>query len=537
MRYLLLIFSFLLILGSCQRKKPQPMQIVFKNPIQDTLVLEPISNLSSPIELDSLLLSTQSANTQEFYELNDYKTAWSDPVNQQELIQSIQQINYDGINPSTFELETLEHYSDNWKQLNDSTKIQADFLFTQSFETLTQKLFNGVLNPRKLYRDWDLEYHEINTAKTLILVLDNNAVNQAFDSIRPKHPQYHRYRAKLKQYYALNKEPISIIDSVLVVDQEYQELAQIKSRLNFIGAFADSLEITPKYDSLFQKQLFAYQTKNKLDPKGHIDSKTWESIEKQTNILVEKLTVNLERFRWFPRHYGKDYILVNIPDFTLVSVANNDTVQKHNVIVGTAARKTPILNSTLTTLVLNPTWTVPPTILKNDIVPKAKRNLGYFASQNFTIYQNSTGKVVSPQDWDASKYNSYRYVQKGGTGNTLGRIKFMFKNNHSVYLHDTPNKSNFNKQFRDMSSGCVRVESPFDLAAFILELQDNHMSSKEIEEIISSQKTTNISVSKKPIGVFLLYWTLNLDQNLKPYPIADIYKYDDNLYSLLKKAK
>ena len=178
-----------------------------------------------------------------------------------------------------------------------------------------------------------------------------------------------------------------------------------------------------------------------------------------------------------------------------------------------------------------------PTILKNDIVPKAKRNLGYFASQNFTIYQNSTGKVVSPQDWDASKYNSYRYVQKGGTGNTLGRIKFMFKNNHSVYLHDTPNKSNFNKEFRDMSSGCVRVESPFDLAAFILELQDNHMSSKEIEEIISSQKTTNISVSKKPIGVFLLYWTLNLDQNLKPYPIADIYKYDDNLYSLLKKAK
>ncbi|MHC5200802.1 L,D-transpeptidase family protein [Myroides sp. LJL119] len=507
------------------------MQIVYKS--QDTLRLEPITSLTTPLHIDSLLLKDKSNSTKEFYQLNNYQTAWLEKENRLELLQTLQEIHYDGINPKYFELNKIKDLVENWENSTDSLKIQADITFTRAFEQLTQVLFNGILDPRKIYNDWDLEYHQINTAKTLILVLDNNAVSQAFDSIRPVHPQYHRYREKLKQYYTKQTDSLKPIDTLMVVNQNYDALLAIKSHMKFLSILPDTLSIDTNYSPGFDQFLRDFQIQNKITPSNTINSNTLAVLDKQRQSLYQKLMVNLERFRWFPRRYGKDYILVNIPDFTLVSVMGKDTIQKHNVIVGTPSRKTPILSSTLTTLVLNPTWTVPPTILKNDIVPKAKRNPGYFASQNFTIYQNSTGKTVTPEQWDPNKYNSYRYVQKGGKGNTLGRIKFMFLNNHSVYLHDTPNKNNFNKQFRDISSGCVRVQDPFELAEFILQVQDNDLNKQDIDKIIASEKTTNISVQKNPIGVYLLYWTLNLNEDLSFENIQDIYKYDTNLFTKL----
>lgn len=509
------------------------MRIVYKTEVSDTLTVVPLETVNKTVDIDSTYLLNQSKEVQEFYGINQYKTAWADKDNREQLIRSLEEIKYDGIPKNIFPTQELISFDNDYSSLTDSLLIEADLLYTKTFNKITQSLFNGLLDPRKLYNDWDLEYHQINTAATLILVLDNNAVLQAFDSIRPRHEQYGRYRQKIKNYYALQADSLKPTDTIAQVGQSYKEVIPLKKSLHFIGKWQDSLEINPIYTQELQNTLAQLQKEHKLSTNGQLDSQSIDIIEKEKQTIYEKLIVNAERFRWFPRKYGKDYILVNIPEFTLVSVANLDTIQKHNVIVGTTQRSTPILSSTLTTLVLNPTWTVPPTILKNDIVPKAKNNIDYFKSMNFTIYQNSTGKVVDPKEWDASKYNSYRYVQKGGTGNTLGRVKFMFKNNHSVYLHDTPNKSNFNRQFRDISSGCVRVQDPFELAEFILDLQENDITKQEIDNILQSQKTTNISVSKHPIGVFLLYWTLNLDKNLSPSLINDIYKYDTALYKKL----
>ncbi|MHC5308675.1 L,D-transpeptidase family protein [Myroides sp. LJL116] len=533
MKYISFLFLIIVSTFACTSKKKQQMRIVFKDAVADTLVVEPIDAVEKTVEIDSLYLQGYNQAIQEFYALNNFKTAWGDSKDRQDLLQVIADIKYDGIQSSIFDSSILSNYDQQYTTLADSVLVQADIAYTTTFNKLTQSLFNGILDPRKLYNDWDLEYHQINTAATLILVLDNTAVLQAFDSIRPHHKQYGRYRDKLKQYYALQDTSLSLLDSLPKPGKDYQELIGLKENLHFLGYWPDSIGIDPHYNKALQHSLEQFQQAHKLPKNNYVDSKAIEALEKEKQQLFEKLIVNLERFRWFPRKYGKDYILVNIPDFTLVSVANLDTIQKHNVIVGTPRRNTPILSSTLTTVVLNPTWTIPPTILKNDIVPKAKRNSNYFNSMGFTIYQNSTGKVVEPSQWDASRYNSYRYVQKGGPGNTLGRVKFMFKNNHSVYLHDTPNKTYFDKQVRDMSSGCVRVQNPFDLVEFIFELQDNDISKQDIDKILSSEKTTNISVSKNPIGVYLLYWTLNLDKKLYPTVIHDIYNYDNVLYKKL----
>jgi len=225
---------------------------------------------------------------------------------------------------------------------------------------------------------------------------------------------------------------------------------------------------------------------------------------------------------------------VNIPAFTLVTVSNQDTIQQHKVVVGTEARKTPILSSTLTTVVLNPTWTVPPTIKKNDLIPKATNDISYFSRQNFTIY-DSQGKVVAPENWDASKGKSYRYVQKGGQGNTLGRVKFMFKNDHAVYLHDTPSQWGFARANRNLSSGCVRVQDPFELTAYIFTILGNEISKEQLDKIITSQETRNIAVSQNPIDVHLLYWTVQVDPHGKFTYFNDVYKYDDELYKRLSK--
>jgi murein L,D-transpeptidase YcbB/YkuD len=239
---------------------------------------------------------------------------------------------------------------------------------------------------------------------------------------------------------------------------------------------------------------------------------------------------NLERWKWFATEMGNEYLIINISDYKLRVVENNDTVRTHKIIVGTNKRKTPILSSRLSYAVFNPTWTVPPTILKEDIIPATIKNRGYLASKNITVYDNA-GNVVSASDWKTSKARSYRYVQSPGSFNSLGMVKIIFPNKYSVYLHDTNHRDYFEKWNRSLSSGCVRVENPLELTSYLLKDTLNYNLEK-ITEILKTGETKNASI-KTPVYVHQWYWTAWSEDNILIFR-DDIYNLDDDLFKKMK---
>ena len=191
----------------------------------------------------------------------------------------------------------------------------------------------------------------------------------------------------------------------------------------------------------------------------------------------------------------------------------------------------------MTYLVINPTWTVPPTILRKDVLPKVKEDPNYLTERNFQLV-NADGQVVGPKtlDWNNLPSNGFPYqvVQGPGPNNALGLVKFMFPNEHFVYLHDTPNRGYFKSSQRTFSSGCIRVEEPFNLVELLLSDQSEWDNSK-VNKTVESGETTTVKL-KQPMSVLLLYWTVDPDLSGDVRFYSDIYGRDAAIIEALDSA-
>ena len=256
-----------------------------------------------------------------------------------------------------------------------------------------------------------------------------------------------------------------------------------------------------------------------------------------------RILCNMERCRWrlhdAPNKHKK-YVLVNIPSFHLFAIDREDTLSMR-IGCGATKTKTPLLNSYIKRMDLNPQWHVPRSILVNDMLHHAG-STGYFQSRNYFIQDKSTGLEVNSAHVTRSMLLSGQYgvVQRGGKGNALGRIIFRFDNNFSVYLHDTSSRSVFGKEDRGVSHGCIRVENPFGLAVFLLADKDERLIGKikysMTSDSLSDHKMVVRSVKLQPqVPVFITYFTLYpmTGGTMVEYP--DVYGYDAVIYKLLKK--
>lgn len=279
-------------------------------------------------------------------------------------------------------------------------------------------------------------------------------------------------------------------------------------------------------ENLKPKNIHYYQYKKAFEPFVPVVFKDTLTAEGK---LLQKIWVNLERSKWLPDDLGEHYVWVNLPEFQLYFVKNGSLSTTHKVIVGKSDRRTPVLSSSFNGIIFNPRWTVPPTILKEDIVPKATNDRSYFETNRLAIFHKETGKLIAPEDWIPENYTSYRYVQKTGRLNSLGQVKFDFPNDHMVYLHDTNNRLMFNYKNRALSSGCIRVEHPFDLAEAILEIEKIDVQRSEIDTLVQRETTKSFKLKQK-VNVHQVYFTAVIDTvgNIKLYD--DIYSLDEVLY-------
>ena len=232
-----------------------------------------------------------------------------------------------------------------------------------------------------------------------------------------------------------------------------------------------------------------FQARHGLGPDGIVGAATLAELNVPVAVRVEQIRANLERVRWVLYDPESEFLVVNIAGFRLYLLRRGDVVWRTRVQVGRPYRQTPIFKAEMTYLVVNPTWTVPPGILRNDIVPAVRRDPDYLASRNIELFDQND-MLVDPAtvDWSRRGF-PYRFVQRPGEDNALGRIKFMFPNQHAVYLHDTPSRDLFDRDSRAFSSGCIRVENPFELAEQLL---GSARARERLEAVVASGRTETV---------------------------------------------
>lgn len=284
------------------------------------------------------------------------------------------------------------------------------------------------------------------------------------------------------------------------------------------------------FDASLKSGVESFQARNGLPVTGRLDHTTRERINVAPYFMAQRIALNMKRWRYLPKNLGQDYVLVNMANFRLSLVQNGQESLNMKVIIGRPERRTPVLAETISTIVLAPDWSVPERIAQRDIIPIAKRNPRYLAENGFKIYdgwQEPGIEVPLDSNINWSRFfrgpSLYRLVQVPGKHNSLGQVKFVFPNDKSIYLHDTSHPELFSKDMRALSSGCVRVEHPMELASALLKAQG--WSQSQVQEGMNSKNPRHVPL-KNPVPVYLMYWTTWVDEEGVLHVRDDVYQRD-----------
>ncbi|HEU0137402.1 MAG TPA: L,D-transpeptidase family protein, partial [Flavobacterium sp.] len=410
-------------------------------------------------ELDSLLvLQRHDSLLESFYRSNNFKLFWNSRAARQTALNVIADASSEGLNPADYSVEALQAFENQYDRLPAGQLDDYDIQLTHSLQKYLAHIINGKLDPNQIYDDWILPRQEVNVND---IIIANASAPNFIEIINNLKPQHHFYRSLKVALQEIQKVPLNeVIDTIritkkIILNENRDVLPLIKKRLRQWNDLKTTDSLTTEYDLATVEAVKNFQRRHGLKQDGIIGPATADALNISPESRRKSIIANLERWRWYPRDLGSHYLMVNIPAFKLAIIRDGDTVETKKIIVGTNDRRTPILTSKFSNITLNPTWTVPPTILREDIVPSAIKNRGYFYEKRITIYDGNN-RVISPWQWKPDKATSYRYVQSPGTHNALGTVKFNFPNNKMVYLHDTNTRSLYSQNYRSLSSGCVR---------------------------------------------------------------------------------
>jgi murein L,D-transpeptidase YcbB/YkuD len=271
----------------------------------------------------------------------------------------------------------------------------------------------------------------------------------------------------------------------------------------------------------------SFQFRHGLDVDGVVGSATREAMNVSVEARIDQIRVNLERARWILREVGRDFVAANIAAFQVHLIRDDTIAWTTRAQVGKEYRKTPLFRADLNYVVFNPTWTVPPGILRNDVLPAIKRDVGYLEAKHMDVLTHS-GEVVDPAtvDWDRYPGSHFPYIirQRPGPWNALGTLKFIFPNENFVFIHDTPATSLFDRSVRTFSSGCVRIEDPQDFAVEVLR-ERGGWDPQAVADAVASQESRTVHLPT-PLPVLLLYWTAEGGRDGLVHFRSDVYDRD-----------
>jgi L,D-transpeptidase YcbB len=475
-----------------------------------------------------------------------FSEVWQRQESLEDMLFAIRNANLDGLRPEDYHLSAIENLIMRIDQskafvTNDETKLEL--LLVDSFLLLSSHLAGGKTNAEKTDPQWNASRRivRLDLNRFIDSTFRHNCIREGLQALTPRHREYINLKAALSAYRKIELnggwETFSTSLPKLELGMRHPDIALLRRRLSITQSYIP-YDTTDEdlFDHSLQTHVILFQLRNGLASDGVIGKATIEAMNISVQDRIASIEANLERWRWIGDDLGDCYIKVNIANFELQVIDHDSIVFNTAAIVGRSFRETPVFSSSMTYLVLNPDWTVPPTILKNDIIPSVKENPAYLSERNLKIL-NSDGVEIDPSsiDWNSAAVNGfpYRIHQAPGKDNALGSVKFIFPNRYNVYIHDTPNRSLFGRTDRSLSSGCIRVNDPFELTAWLL--KDNpYWTPRQIQHSLDQGKERAV-VLPNPIQVHILYLTAWASDDGVVYFRKDIYQRDLQLLAALKQ--
>ena len=476
------------------------------------------------------------ATTDRFYDIRNGALAWTGPANMaaySELVDAIRAAERHGLDPAGYHLAELT--AGNPKQ----SDRRLDRIATDAYLTLAAHLLSGRLDPVSVEPNWTAAQRGRDLAAYLQSSLGNSAIGKSLEALAPTQRGYRELQKALVQYRRIAEKggwPTVDNGATMRVGDRAERVVQLRKRLSVTGELTDGGSEPELFDSSLQDAVRRFQRRANLEPDGTVGAKTLAQLNRSVESRIDQIRANMERWRWLPDDMGRRHIRVNIADFKLEAYANGQLERTHQVIVGRLYRKTPVFSASMTYLVLNPWWETPPNLAAKDKLPVFRQDPQSVEVLGFQII-NRNGELVDPKsiDWNSVPAANfpYRIRQAPGSQNALGDVKFMFPNRHNVYLHDTPTRGLFAQTRRDFSSGCIRVQDPLDLAAWVLS-ETPDWASQRILDVTAGNAETRVTLAK-PIPVHILYWTaVSADGTIVRF-VDDIYDRDKKVLAALDR--
>ena len=476
----------------------------------------------------------------EFYQKRDYAPAWIDgnaPRPQMDdFIAALQRADREGLDPELYNASTLARRRADAskgflsKKGFDATEAGAlDAWLTYLYMEYASDLANGLSDLAHADPNWQIRGQTFDPLATLAAALDQNAISKSLDDLVPRDPQYTGLRKALADYRQIAAkggwQPVRAIGKIKIKPgQRHALVPVIARRLAVSGDYTGEVQETDTaYGPPLQEAVRAFQRRHGLEPDGVIGPALVAQLNVPIDARVRQIALNLERWRWLPRDLGDRHIIVNIPEYRLEVWDRGRVPLAMRVVVGKKDTPTPIFSDRMTYLVFAPYWNVPPDIVEKETLPSVMNDPGFLDRANMEVV-DTKGNPVDPEAVDLSNPAAYRFRQRPGTSNSLGLVKFMFPNQFNVYLHDTPADSLFARATRSFSHGCVRLEQPEALAAYVLADQPSWTAEKIAEAMHGDAET--IVKLRSPIPVYLGYWTARVAPDGLLHFNDDIYGVD-----------
>jgi L,D-transpeptidase YcbB len=501
--------------------------------------------------------SDYSQHVKKFYDLNADSLVWvsgSQPTTQaQQLIAVLLQADHKGLSADDYDgprwNDRLAKLKSATPQPSETDAVKFDLALTVCAMRYISDLHIGKINPKDFAFALDEESRKYDLAEFLQEhIVNAGDVPATLAQVEPPYPGYRRTMQALQTYMELAKkddgEQLPVGKKPIVPGDTYPGVPRLTRLLSLVGDLPANANIPPDhqvYDGALVDAIKKFQRRHGRDPNGRIDAQTLADLNVPLSRRVSQMQLTLERWRWLPLSYQQSPIVVNIPEFRLRAYDKDFKIgTTMNVVVGKAYghHDTPVFTDTMEYVVFRPYWEVPYSITRAEMIPHIVRDPDYLASKGFEVVDSKQNVVssgtVTPDVLEQLRAGKLFIRQKPGPKNALGLVKFLFPNSYNVYMHDTPSTEFFARSRRDFSHGCIRLEKPADLAAWVL--RDNPgWTPDRIHAAMNGTTTQQVNLTHK-IPVLILYATvIVLDDGVVNF-YDDIYGHDATLGKALAKG-
>jgi L,D-transpeptidase YcbB len=461
-----------------------------------------------PLPDDSKSVASRIAT---FYQTRDFKPVWSgddDAQSRADLVRdALEHADEQGLAPRTY-LNGISAWTDT--PVAGADAADFDIAMTTALFHYALDVRLGRIKPSDVYKDVSLTPQDFDVADALAKALKSDTLSQFLQSLPPHHPGYRGLVKALALYRGIAdqggwpKVPAGI--SLQGNDKREDILA---TRLAFEDPALDAI-VNPSPADV-RIALLRFQRRMGLEDNGELDANTLAALNISASYRAKEIAANMERWRWLPHGFERDYIYVNVPDQSLDFVHNRVSLLHSRVVIGMKTSPTPIMRTEAEAVVVNPPWDIPDDIAAKKLLPHLRQDASYLVSRGMVLADGPSGDPHGTKiDWRHVKADNipYQIQQNPGSDNALGVVMLDTPNDFGVYLHDTPHKELFKLSTREKSNGCIRVEEAVSLASLTLKIDPD--DNQDFKDTIATGNTQRMALST-PLPVYVLYWTAMAD--------------------------